>query len=169
MMGAIVLSHRWLGIAFCLLFAMWFASGIVMHFVPFPSLTEAERFAGLAPLDRDKTISVADAVAASGITDGTRVRLIQRSDGPVYVVSGPAGSRAVRASDRGDASVTSADVALTIVQGYSRQRGLDAPAPRSSLGRTTINGACRTVLIAIAPCFAPLSAMPLERRSTFRR
>ncbi|UWU71678.1 PepSY domain-containing protein [Bradyrhizobium sp. NC92] len=128
MMGAIVLSHRWLGIAFCLLFAMWFASGIVMHFVPFPSLTEAERFAGLAPLDRGgTTISVADAVAASGITDGTRVRLIQRSDGPVYVVSGPAGSRAVRASDRGDASVTSADVALTIVQGYSRQRGLDAP------------------------------------------
>ena len=51
MMGAIVLLHRWLGIAFCLLFAMWFASGIVMHFVPFPSLTEAERFAGLAPVD----------------------------------------------------------------------------------------------------------------------
>lgn len=48
MMGTIVLSHRWLGIAFCLLFAMWFASGIVMHFVPFPSLTEVERLAGLA-------------------------------------------------------------------------------------------------------------------------
>lgn len=47
MMRAIVLLHRWLGIAFCLVFAMWFATGIVMHFVPFPSLTEAERFAGL--------------------------------------------------------------------------------------------------------------------------
>ncbi|MBH5399768.1 PepSY domain-containing protein [Bradyrhizobium sp. CNPSo 4010] len=127
MMGAIVLSHRWLGIAFCLLFAMWFASGIVMHFVPFPSLTEPERFAGLVPVDRvEARISVADAVVASGIADATRVRLIQRSDGPVYVVSGPAGSRAVRASDGGDASVTSADVALTIVQAYSRQRGLDA-------------------------------------------
>ncbi|MCA1381569.1 PepSY domain-containing protein [Bradyrhizobium sp. BRP23] len=127
MMGAIVLTHRWLGIAFCLLFAMWFATGIVMHFVPFPSLTEAERFAGLVPVDRDGTkISVADAVAASGIADATRVRLIQRSDGPVYVVSGSTGSRAVRASDGGDASVTSADVALTIVQAYSRQRGLEA-------------------------------------------
>src|ERR1700679_2236096 len=29
--------HRWWGIAFCLLFAMWFASGIIMHFVPFPA------------------------------------------------------------------------------------------------------------------------------------
>lgn len=29
--------HRWWGVAFCLLFAMWFASGIIMHFVPFPA------------------------------------------------------------------------------------------------------------------------------------
>ena len=47
MMRAIVLLHRWLGIAFCLLFAMWFATGIVMHFVPFPSLTDACRWIGL--------------------------------------------------------------------------------------------------------------------------
>lgn len=33
--------HRWWGIAFCLLFAMWFASGIVMHFVPYPARSEA--------------------------------------------------------------------------------------------------------------------------------
>ncbi len=33
--------HRWWGVAFCLLFAMWFASGIVMHFVPFPARREA--------------------------------------------------------------------------------------------------------------------------------
>ena len=50
-MRALILLHRWLGVAFCLLFAMWFATGIVMHFVPFPALTEAERFAGLAPID----------------------------------------------------------------------------------------------------------------------
>jgi hypothetical protein len=32
--------HRWWGVAFCLLFAMWFASGIVMHFVPYPERHE---------------------------------------------------------------------------------------------------------------------------------
>ncbi|MGY4235667.1 putative iron-regulated membrane protein [Bradyrhizobium sp. USDA 4449] len=127
MMGAIVLLHRWLGIAFCLLFAMWFASGIVMHFVPFPSLTEAERFAGLAPVERTGPImAVADAVAASGIAEATRVRLIQRSDGPVYVVSGPSHLRAVRASDGADASVESADLALAIARDHARSRGLDA-------------------------------------------
>jgi hypothetical protein len=35
--------HRWWGLAFCLLFAMWFASGIVMHFVPFPARNETLR------------------------------------------------------------------------------------------------------------------------------
>ena len=127
MMGAIVLLHRWLGIAFCLLFAMWFASGMVMHFVPFPSLTEAERFAGLAPLERGEAIiAVGDAVVASGILDATRVRLIQRSDGPVYVVSGPSRMRAIHASDGADASVQSAGVALAIAQDHARRRGLDA-------------------------------------------
>src|SRR3954447_6725322 len=126
MMRAIVLLHRWLGIAFCLLFAMWFATGIVMHFVPFPSLTEAERFAGLGPLDKQMKITVADAVAASRIADATRVRLIQRSDGPVYVISGPSRAGAVRASDGADASVKSFDVALAIARDHARSRGLDA-------------------------------------------
>ena len=40
--------HRWWGIGFCLLFAMWFASAIVMHFVPFPSRSEAGRSTGSA-------------------------------------------------------------------------------------------------------------------------
>ncbi|MCK1369041.1 PepSY domain-containing protein [Bradyrhizobium sp. 62] len=127
MMRAIVLLHRWLGMAFCLLFAMWFATGIVMHFVPFPSLTEAERFAGLVPLDRvETTIAVADAVAASAIADATRIRLIQRSDGPVYVVSGPSRAGAVLAAHGVDASVASSDLALAIARDHARSRGLDA-------------------------------------------
>jgi hypothetical protein len=106
---------------------MWFASGIVMHFVPFPSLTEAERFAGLAAVEHTQPIiAVADAVAASGITDATRVRLIRRSDGPVYVVSSPSRVRAFHASDGADASVEVPDAALAIARDYARQRGLDA-------------------------------------------
>lgn len=45
------LVHRWIGIATCLLLAMWFVSGAVMMYVPFPSLTEEERLAGLRPVD----------------------------------------------------------------------------------------------------------------------
>src|ERR1700750_1631272 len=39
--------HRWWGVAFCLLFAMWFASGIVMHFVPFPERQERPATPGI--------------------------------------------------------------------------------------------------------------------------
>jgi PepSY-associated TM region len=39
-MRALATLHRWWGVVFCLLFAMWFASGIVMHFVPFPARSE---------------------------------------------------------------------------------------------------------------------------------
>jgi hypothetical protein len=45
------LLHRWLGIGCGLLVLLWFGSGIVMMYVPYPALTEAERMALLAPLD----------------------------------------------------------------------------------------------------------------------
>jgi hypothetical protein len=67
-MRTLVLFHRWLGVAFCLLFAMWFASGIVMHFIPFPSLSESERVAGLLPIDFKRVAhGPVQAVVASGI------------------------------------------------------------------------------------------------------
>lgn len=127
MMDAVVLVHRWLGIAFCLLFAMWFASGIVMHLVPFPSLTEAKRFAGLAPVQQaGVTIGPLQAVTASGWDDAVRVRLIQRGDGPVYVVAGSSRLRAIRATDATDATVATPDAALAIAADHAHRRGLDA-------------------------------------------
>ncbi|MYN38528.1 PepSY domain-containing protein [Duganella sp. FT109W] len=45
------LWHRWLGIVLGLLVLLWFGSGIVMMYVPYPSLTEQERMAWLAPID----------------------------------------------------------------------------------------------------------------------
>jgi hypothetical protein len=45
------LLHRWLGIGIGLLVLLWFGSGIVMMYVPYPALSEPERMAWLAPLD----------------------------------------------------------------------------------------------------------------------
>ena len=105
---------------------MWFASGIVMHFVPFPSLAEAERIAGLPIIDLPAVRhGPAEAVAVSGLKDATRVRMLQRPDGPVYLVAGAAGRTAVHASDLSDASVSSERVALAIAQDHARLRQLD--------------------------------------------
>jgi PepSY-associated TM region len=129
-MGVLVLLHRWLGLASCLLFAMWFATGIVMHFVPFPSLTEAERFSGLAPVESWRVaIDPPEAVRASGIEDAQRVRLIQRSYGPVYVISGQSRLRAVRASDATNAAIKSPDIAQAAATDHAHRRGLDMSSP----------------------------------------
>jgi hypothetical protein len=126
MMHALTLVHRWLGIPLCLLFAMWFASGIVMHFVPFPALTEAERIAGLAPVDLSRVLrGPGEAATASGIKDAARVRLLERSDGPVYLVSGTAGTAALHADDLSSARVASERLALAIATDHARRRGLD--------------------------------------------
>ena len=125
-MKALVLLHRWLGIGFCLLFAMWFASGIVMHFVPFPSLTEPERFTGLLPIDVSQLRHGPDeAVAASHFGDARRVRLIQRADGPVYIVSGSSRPIALHVADLSSAAVFSEPAALEIANAHATPRGLD--------------------------------------------
>ena len=125
-MRLLTLVHRWLGILFCMLFAMWFASGIVMYFVPFPALTEADRMQGLAPVDMQRVRhDPAEAVTAAGRQDVTRVRLLQRSDGPVYLISGASGVTALRADDLANAGIGSADLAVAIAVDHARRRGKD--------------------------------------------
>jgi uncharacterized iron-regulated membrane protein len=127
MTRTLILLHRWLGVAFSLFFSMWFATGIVMHFVPFPALTEVERFSGLAPIDvRAIRHGPAEAVAASALKDAERVRLLQRSDAPIYLVSGLSGLKAFSAADLSSAAVTSEQLALAIALDHARRRGLDA-------------------------------------------
>ncbi len=46
----ILLLHRYLGIALCLMVAAWCLSGVVMMYVAFPSFTSTQRIASLAPL-----------------------------------------------------------------------------------------------------------------------
>jgi hypothetical protein len=125
-MRVLIWLHRWWGVFFCLLFAMWFASGIAMHFVPFPARSDPAHFAGSVPIDPDRIAhGPAEAVAASGIHDALRVRLVGRSDQPIYLISGPSQVRALRALDLGDAGIRSEQAARDIAIAGARQRGLD--------------------------------------------
>ena len=130
-MRALVVVHRWLGIAFCLLFAMWFATGIVMHFVPYPNLTERERVEGLAPIGSSTAVQdPAAALAASAIHDAVRVRLVRRVDGLVYIVQGASAVKAVNASDLSLAVLRSDRIALAVAVEHARRRGLDVSGAR---------------------------------------
>jgi len=59
----LIYSHRWAGIAGCLLFVAWFASGIVMMYARMPSVNFAQRLATATAIDLSQaTISPSDAV-----------------------------------------------------------------------------------------------------------
>ncbi len=85
-MRSLVTVHRWLGIGLCLFFAMWFASGLVMMYVPFPALPESGRLAYLAPIDT-AAIRVApfDAAAQCGPEQLAGLRLLSVAERPAYV------------------------------------------------------------------------------------
>ena len=121
-MKALILLHRWLGVTFCLLFAMWFASGIVMHFVPFPAFTEAERLAGLAPIDR-ASIKYGPADALKQAASGTPHVLINTTQRwPGLFDPGITATAALHAADLFDAAVRSRRLALAIATDYAANR-----------------------------------------------
>jgi len=80
----LVYTHRWLGIAGCVLFVVWFVSGVVMMYARMPTLAYEEQLARATPLDLS-SVRVAPAEAAELI--GARVRDVQVTmygDRPVY-------------------------------------------------------------------------------------
>ena len=96
------LIHRWMGIAGCLLIAMWFGSGLVMMYVGFPALTDTERLAGLPRIDTARLAVTPDAaMAAAGLDAFPRsLRLEMAGDLPVYrMVDGKGRPHTVSATD----------------------------------------------------------------------
>lgn len=92
------LVHRWVGIASCLLFAMWFLSGLVMIYVPYPSLSPAEKLAGAEAIDWH-AIDVAPpagrmpAQLLLEMRDGIPVWRIAEWDGTARTISASRGAR----------------------------------------------------------------------------
>lgn len=74
------LLHRWLGIVIGLLVLLWFGSGVVMMYVPYPALTEQERMEWLAPLDAGQVgLGAWDAwrvTAMPGVPDAVRLNSV---------------------------------------------------------------------------------------------
>jgi len=83
-------SHRWLGIAGCLLFLAWFLSGIVMMYARLPAVGIAERLAMLPSLDlTTASISPSDAIEKHGLRPDL-LKIGTMGQRPVYrFASGP--------------------------------------------------------------------------------
>ncbi|MFJ0888918.1 PepSY domain-containing protein, partial [Bordetella bronchiseptica] len=82
------LLHRWMGVGLCLLFVLWFASGVVMMYVGYPKLTPAERLAHLPWLDAAQVrLGPAQALRAAGLEQAAEIRLAaSRAGQPFYAI-----------------------------------------------------------------------------------
>jgi uncharacterized iron-regulated membrane protein len=83
----LILSHRYVGIAFSALVVMWFATGITMMYVGgMPRLTPELRLERMAPVDVAAVrLTPADAAASAGIADPpVHASLASLLDRPVY-------------------------------------------------------------------------------------
>ena len=100
---SLYLVHRWVGVGMCALFALWFATGIVMMYVEYPELTEEERLAMLAPVDFGRVaVSVDEAIAASGLDlDVATITLSAIGLRPAYRLRDDSGRLAVIYADDG--------------------------------------------------------------------
>lgn len=105
--------HRWIGIALCLLFVTWFATGIVMIYAPFPSLPSTERISRADSIDVSQAVAISTALEASGIETVDRARLVSHQRRPLLVLESAGGQAAARFADDGTAlpALTSDDAA----------------------------------------------------------
>ena len=87
MKRSLVFIHRWLGVALCLIFLVWFPSGIGMMYWTFPAATAADRLERLPPIDASKVaVTPAQAWAALGYDDEIpdQLRLTTFDGRPAY-------------------------------------------------------------------------------------
>ena len=145
----ILLGHRWLGIGTCLLFFLWFLSGVVMMYVGHPKLTWQERLEHLPPLEASQPLlSPADAFRQAGIQGAvTDLRLANaRAGQPVYIAQVRPDSKPAPGAPRPDPRLVALDArtgallpptdpatAVASAQVYLEQGGLSHPSSSSTL------------------------------------
>ena len=145
----ILLGHRWLGIGTCLLFFLWFLSGVVMMYVGHPKLTWQERLEHLPPLEASQhLLSPADAFQQADIQGTvTDLRLANaRAGQPVYIAQVRPDSKPAPGAPRPDPRLVALDArtgallpptdpatAVASAQVYLEQGGLSHPSSSSTL------------------------------------
>lgn len=117
---SVIFVHRWLGVALCAVFLIWFPSGIGMMYWDYPGVSAADRLERSPALDASKVrLSPEEAYAA--IADGplpTPIRLNSFDGRPVYRF----GNEAVVYADTGKEQVDiSPDLMLRVAAAWTGQ------------------------------------------------
>ncbi|MYK88303.1 MAG: hypothetical protein F4018_08125 [Acidobacteria bacterium] len=146
MLRVLIVLHRWVGVALCLLFLLWFPSGIGMMYWGFPSVTEADRLARAPALDAGQVTLTPQAAARTLRLDPRRpdrMRLTTVDGRPAYR-GGRGGGRVVYADTgrvQGDVSANMRDRAA---EAWTGQRVRDGVVESViEVDQWTVQGALR--------------------------
>ncbi len=121
--------HRWTGVGLCLLFLLWFASGAILLFVPFPSLSDQQRLLASDRLD-PAAVAVAPARALAAAGGGDGLRLVAVGARPRYVVQGADGAlKVIDAASGQPLPAVSADQARVIAERFAGEKATRVSAP----------------------------------------
>ena len=140
------LIHRWVGVLLCAFFAMWFLSGVVMMYVGYPKLTQAERLAHLPPLRSaaqgpERLLEPAQALGRAGIGGPlSELRLAMASGGrAVYLVAPATQDGAVAPRPRRAPAATVIDATTgAVLQRVDTQHAVASASAFAQSAQTTI-------------------------------
>jgi uncharacterized membrane protein len=133
---AVIFVHRWLGVSLCLLFLLWFPSGIGMMYWDFPGVTAGDRLERSPALDRSVIhLSPVEAYAVAGQSQPpSQVRLNMFDGRPVYRFRAGRGETIVFADDGARPLPASNDLAARAAASWTGQ-------PAAAATVTTLNAA----------------------------
>src|SRR5215510_11703729 len=102
----LIFIHRWLGVALCLIFLLWFPSGIGMMYWDYPSVGPADRLKRSPALDPSTIkLSPVEAAAVAGEEQLRGVRINTFDGRPVYRFGAGRGGEAIVYADTGDEQI----------------------------------------------------------------
>ena len=142
-----IFVHRWLGVGLCLLFLVWFPSGIGMMYWDFPSVTAADRLERSPALDPSTVrLSPTEAYAILGLSQPpAQVRLNTFDGRPVYRFRAGRGETLVYA----DTGARQVDVTKELMQraatAWTRQPASAATVTAIDVDQWTVQGTFRNL------------------------
>ena len=142
---SVIFIHRWLGVALCVVFLVWFPSGIGIMYWDFPDVSPADRLERAASLDPTTIrLSPAEAYATLGLSESpTLVRLNTFDGRPVYRFR--ARGESLVYADTGDRQTdVSEAMRLRIASAWTGQPAADAQVVAvTEIDQWTVSGGLR--------------------------
>jgi len=144
---SIIAIHRWLGVALCLFFLIWFPSGIGMMYWDFPGVTAEDRLERSPPLD-PLSIRLSPAEALAGLAERrppAQLRLTTFDRRPVYRLRVGRDERVVYADTgetRGDAPM---DLMARTASAWTGLPALAATIKTIDVDQWTVQGSFRNL------------------------